>query len=70
MDPNQTMKELIEAINNQESQKAIELADALRNWIDSGGFLPNSDEYYRFLLVFFLNTVKGIYHDLDSALRR
>lgn len=42
MDPNRTLWDLMWAIYEGDSDTAVELTDALKSWIDKGGFLPTN----------------------------
>jgi len=41
MDPNQTLKEILEDLSEGEIQSAREKMDYLKEWIGKGGFEPN-----------------------------
>jgi signal recognition particle GTPase len=41
MDPNQTYRDIVDAMTDQDHETARALALALRRWIASGGFLPS-----------------------------
>ena len=40
MDPNATLNELLDAIYAADADAALDAAEALVEWIDSGGFAP------------------------------
>lgn len=40
MDPDETFKQLVEALKDGDRATAAELAETLADWIRSGGFVP------------------------------
>lgn len=40
MDPQQTLIDMLDALNRNEYEEAIELAEALLEWLRKGGFPP------------------------------
>lgn len=47
MDPNETLRRLAAALRNADRDEAHELVDALVDWIDRGGFVPEALEALR-----------------------
>ena len=41
MDPNAALRLLMEALEDKDREAAVEAMDALRQWINRGGFLPD-----------------------------
>ena len=42
MDPNRTLWDLMWAIYESDRDSVVELANALKSWVDKGGFLPTN----------------------------
>ncbi len=42
MDPNKCLFDLVQAIYEGDRDTAVELADALKEWLSKGGFLPSN----------------------------
>lgn len=40
MDPNQTLRDLLDALEFEDETDALELACYLLGWLEAGGFLP------------------------------
>ena len=41
MDPQKALDEMAECVENDEWERAAEIASDLRTWVDRGGFIPD-----------------------------
>ncbi len=59
MDPTTTLQQIFEALNDQDTWDTLRPnAEALNDWLDKGGFLPQMSEGQQlFLLRFFLDRI-------------
>ena len=62
MDPNATLTQIIADINDGEYAEANELADALCDWFDNGGFRPSDDNKKAYLAA--IAALEDTYPDL------
>ncbi len=47
MDPNELLRQIEEAILNQDMDEAHALSYSLESWLRRGGFRPDLEKYYR-----------------------
>ena len=59
MDPNATMRLINAALKRRRRTEAEESAEVLLHWIRGGGFLPDSRNIQRFLLLFYGSEIVG-----------
>jgi hypothetical protein len=50
MDPTTALAELLQAIADKDAWTILDRLDALRTWIDRGGFIPNLPDDVRALV--------------------